>query len=199
MKTKRTLNSPVLVLNKAWQAIGTTTVKDAICDIMRGAAKGFCPVSFNMYTWDQWVAEDDNAPQVCSTIKASSSKVIPAPETIILTRYDKLHKKTLYLGGRTIYIRDEFTCRYCKKRKKTKELSIDHVIPKSRGGPNTWENCVTACVDCNQKKADRTPREAGLPPVVPKPMKPKWSPVGHISPAARLESWEKLLHQGSAH
>ncbi len=195
MKNTRSLNSPVLVLNKAWVAIGTTTVKDAICDIMRGAAKGICTESFQLYDWEQWVA-DENGPRVCSMLK-TSSKPVPAPEVIVLCHYDRLHKKTLYLGGKTLYIRDEYTCRYCKQRKRGKELSIDHIFPKSRGGPDTWENCVTACLDCNQRKADRTPREAGMPPVVPKPKKPKWSPIGHISPQARLDSWSTLLHQGS--
>lgn len=196
MESIRRLSSPVLVLNKAWVAIGTTTVRDAICDISRGAARGVCVESFQLYDWDGWIS-DENPPTVTGYIKAAGERLVPAPDFVVLTRYDKLHKKTLYLGGKTLYIRDNYTCRYCKKKFRGSELSIDHIVPRSRGGGNTWENCVTSCVSCNQKKADRTPREAGLPPVVPKPHKPAWSPVGHISPNARLKSWEKVLHQGS--
>jgi hypothetical protein len=195
MESTRRLSSPVLVLNKAWTAIGTTTVKDAIVDITREAARGICTESFRLLTWEEWIS-DENPPQVTGFIKAAGDRLIPAPEAIVLTRYDQLHKKTLYLGGRTIFIRDEFTCCYCDKKKPGKELSIDHIIPKSKGGPNSWENCVTACKKCNHYKADRTPREAGLPPVIPKPKRPKWNPVGHISPQSRLDSWNTLMHQG---
>jgi len=184
------------VLNKGWTAIGTTSVKDAICDIMRGAAKGICTESFRLLDWEGWVS-DENPPVVSGYIKAAGDKLVPAPESIVLTRYDKLHKKTLYLGGKTLFIRDNYTCAYCKRQKRGKDLSIDHIVPKSRGGENDWTNCVTACQRCNQKKADKTPQEAGLPPVKPKPKKPSWSPVGHISPASRLDSWEHLLHQGN--
>ena len=195
MKSTRRLTSPVLVLNKAWVAIGTTTVKDAIVDITREAARGVCVESFRLLTCEEWIS-DENPPKVTGFIQAAGDRLIPAPEAIVLTRYDRLHKKTLYLGGRTIFIRDEFTCAYCHKRKAGKELSIDHIVPRSKGGPNSWENCVTSCKKCNHYKADRTPRQAGMRPVIPKPKRPKWSPVGHISPQARLDSWNKLIHQG---
>ncbi len=193
--TLRKLSSPVLVLNKGWTAIGTTSLRNAIVDISRGAALGVCTESFLMYEWEDWIASE-NSPVVAGYIKASNDKLVPAPDFIVLARYDKVHKKTLFLGGKALYIRDNYTCRYCKKRFRASELSIDHVKPRSKGGPNSWENCVAACIPCNQKKADKTLKEMGLPPLAPKPGPPKWNPVGHISPNARLESWKKVLRQG---
>jgi 5-methylcytosine-specific restriction endonuclease McrA len=71
-----------------------------------------------------------------------------------------------------IYARDEFTCQYCGKQFHSNELSLDHVYPKSRGGEDSWENLVTCCRKCNQKKADRTPEEARMP-ILCEPRKPK--------------------------
>lgn len=196
MKSIRKLSSPVLVLNKGWVAIATKSVRDAIVDISRGAARGVCTESFQLYEWEDWV-DPDNPPVVTGYIRASGGKLVPAPDFIVLTNYDKLHKKTLFLGGKTLYRRDNYTCRYCKKKKRGSELSIDHVYPKSKGGGNTWENCVAACIECNQKKADKTLKEAGIPPLDPKPTKPAWDPIGHLSPKAHLPSWSKVLNQGS--
>lgn len=71
---------------------------------------------------------------------------------------------------RNVLIRDNYTCRYCGVRTR-KNLTVDHVIPRCRGGDNTYENCVAACVSCNNKKGHNLPDEAGMPlkhiPVVP--------------------------------
>jgi len=192
MTRKRMLNSPVLVLNKNWVPIGTTSVKDALVDISRGSAKGLCVETYQVFDWEGWVSEE-GPPKVSGYIKAAGGREIPAPEVIVLTNYDSIHKKTLYVCSKNVFTRDKFICQYCKKRASGKELSIDHIVPRSRGGRNDWSNCVTACKPCNQKKADKTLREAGLPPFNPKPGKPKWSPVMHISPESRLDSWKVLV------
>jgi len=61
---------------------------------------------------------------------------------------------------------DSFACQYCGSRQETRELTFDHVVPRSRGGRTSWENVVTACSGCNMRKANRTPREAGMPPIM---------------------------------
>ena len=63
---------------------------------------------------------------------------------------------------RAVFIRDNFTCAYCGKTVKDNEATIDHIVPKSRGGKWQWENLVTCCSECNQKKGNRTPKEAGM-------------------------------------
>lgn len=75
-----------------------------------------------------------------------------------------------------VYIRDNYTCQYCAKKFTSKELTIDHVLPASQGGPKTWTNVVTACRCCNQTKANRTPDKARMP-LLKQPKAPTWLPV----------------------
>lgn len=84
------------------------------------------------------------------------------------------------LNRRNIFARDEFSCQYCGSERGP--FTIDHVVPRSRatreyplGGPTTWENCVTSCVDCNHRKGNRLPEEAGMRPRK-QPVEPRWLP-----------------------
>lgn len=193
MKSTRTLNSPVLVLNKNWVAIGTTTVRDAIVAISREAAKGLCVETFQTFDWECWV-DQENPPKATGFIVAAGEKHVPAPDVVVLTRFGQLFKKSITFTTRALHRRDNYTCQYCKRRKPLKELSVDHVVPRARGGRTSWENCVTACIPCNQGKADRSLKETGLT-LRPKPGKPGWSPVMHIAPEKRLPSWNKLVKE----
>lgn len=91
------------------------------------------------------------------------------PLTIVLKRPVKLGTKpnrTAPLTNLNLFVRDGFTCQYCGRKqgslKDGEILNRDHVVPRDQGGPNTWENCVTACSTCNSKKANRTPEEARM-------------------------------------
>ncbi|MBC7741712.1 MAG: HNH endonuclease [Bdellovibrionaceae bacterium] len=75
-----------------------------------------------------------------------------------------------------VYIRDNYTCQYCAEKLPYKELTIDHVVPASHGGPKTWTNMVTACRKCNQTKANRTPEKAKMPLLRPAKA-PAWLPI----------------------
>jgi CRISPR/Cas system Type II protein with McrA/HNH and RuvC-like nuclease domain len=81
------------------------------------------------------------------------------PIIIRLLSYVKYHSKPLKINRKRIYKRDNNQCVYCESKK---HLTIDHVIPKSRGGNNTWKNLVTCCLSCNLKKGNKTPEEAGM-------------------------------------
>lgn len=74
-----------------------------------------------------------------------------------------------------VYARDGWTCQYCGQRFSESHLTYDHVIPKCRGGKRDWLNIVTACEACNNKKADRTPKEARMP-LLKRPTRPRWMP-----------------------
>ncbi len=78
-----------------------------------------------------------------------------------------------------VYIRDGFTCQYCGFKFSPKVLTLDHVIPASHQGPRVWTNVVTACKSCNQKKANRTPKQAKMP-LLREPHMPSWLPVVEI-------------------
>jgi hypothetical protein len=85
------------------------------------------------------------------------------PKTVVLKKYVKLPDKMYKPNRRNIFLRDNYTCVYCQKQLNTEELSVDHILPKSRGGKDTWENLATACKSCNCLKGDKTPEEAGMP------------------------------------
>jgi len=101
---------------------------------------------------------------------------IQVPRVIRLLRYDKLPSRALRLNRHTVFARDEHRCQYCGHRFATSQLSLDHVIPSSRGGDTTWENVVCCCVGCNIRKGGRTPAEAHMK-LVAKPIRPKRSPL----------------------
>ena len=92
----------------------------------------------------------------------------PFPTVIKLRRYIKFPYRKVELSRKNIMRRDGHECQYCGSRN---HLTIDHVVPRSRGGKDTWENLVTACVACNNKKSNRTPEEAEMP-LLNKPFKP---------------------------
>lgn len=84
------------------------------------------------------------------------------PSIIVLKNY--IRKKTISMSPtrKNIYWRDKYTCQYCAKPYTYKNLTLDHVVPKSRGGGKSWTNLVSACTGCNQKKGNKTPSEAGM-------------------------------------
>lgn len=94
----------------------------------------------------------------CELILINKDTVL-IPRTMVLREYVKVPLRTAKPSRRSIFARDNYTCVYCKRQLNGDELSIDHVIPRSRGGPNTVENLATACKKCNNKKGDRTPAE----------------------------------------
>lgn len=94
-----------------------------------------------------------------------------------------------------IYARDNYTCQYCKESCKTDDLTFDHVVPFSRGGLRTWDNIVTCCIDCNRKKGNRTPAEAGMT-LASIPRRPAYNPIFRITFGLRKtpESWRSFLY-----
>lgn len=101
---------------------------------------------------------------------------IQVPRVIRLLHYDRLPRRGLRLNRHTVFARDGHRCQYCGRRFPSSDLSLDHVIPRSRGGETTWENVVCACLECNVKKGGRTPQEAHMRLVAP-PVRPKRSPL----------------------
>ena len=86
---------------------------------------------------------------------------MPLPTVIRLRSYVKIPYKEISLSRRNILHRDNYTCQYCGDKRH--DLTIDHIIPRSRGGLDSWDNVAAACLRCNVKKGDRTPKEAGMP------------------------------------
>tara|TARA_R100000231_G_C5207546_1_gene129461 strand:- start:8 stop:493 length:486 start_codon:yes stop_codon:yes gene_type:complete len=82
------------------------------------------------------------------------------PSVIVLKNYIQKKRVSMSPTRKNIYWRDKYTCQYCSGEFRYKQLSLDHVIPKSRGGGRGWLNLVTCCHACNQKKGNKTPSEA---------------------------------------
>lgn len=99
------------------------------------------------------------------------NRVFPMPSIIQLVRYVSIPYKGMVLTRQNIFKRDGYRCQYCGA---TDNLTLDHVIPKSRGGSSTWDNLVTACKTCNSKKGDYTPDELSMA-LLQKPFKPSFS------------------------
>jgi len=192
MTAARVLESPVLVLNRRWQPIDKTNVREAIGLVAKGSAKIIDPADFSqvdLLTWaDVSKARAKHGDQM---IRSTRLALIP-PEVIVLNRYDGQGEKSVVLSRRNLFKRDKFTCQYCGVQPGESELTIDHIMPRSRGGILSWENAVLACVACNKRKANRTPDEAGMK-LRKAPKKPSWKALAAISPHERRESWESFL------
>ncbi len=94
---------------------------------------------------------------------------MPLPSVVRLNRYIRKPFREINLNRKNILRRDRHICQYCGKN--SKPMTVDHIIPKSYGGDDSWENLVTACLACNNRKADRTPEEANMK-LIRKPVKP---------------------------
>lgn len=183
-----------LVLNKSWTPIGTMSLEDAICKIFSTYSNGepkariIEPDSYAAMTWEDW---SKLRPEEGDDAIKGVEMLFRIPEVILLSRYDRLPKRTVHFSRRNLYKRDEMTCQYCGCQPGSQELTIDHVTPRAQGGITTWENCVLACVACNSRKADRTPKQAGMKLAkVPKKPPLRFFGKGMLKP---IKSWEAFL------
>lgn len=135
------LNRLVLVLNASYEAIRICPARRALTLVHKGAAV---------------------VQEVSSYVIRTPQVTVPVPSVIRLVRYRKVPRQKRVASRKNIFLRDGYTCQYCVKKLSPPELTIDHVVPKSKGGGNEWENAVACCKPCNSKKGDRTPQEAGM-------------------------------------
>jgi 5-methylcytosine-specific restriction endonuclease McrA len=183
----------VLVLNRNWQAIDVKTPADSFCMMAAGTATALDIVvgeNMNPTQWDVWlslpVRDSDNA---VWTVHGP----VRVPTVLVLARYDKVPRRRPKLSGKGIWERDGGVCQYTGKKLAREEGNIDHVLPRSRGGKTTWDNCVLADKRINSRKADRTPDEVGLR-LVRKPTPPREMPATYyIRNTHGVPDWEMFL------
>jgi len=132
-------------------------------------------------------ALESHAQTICSV-----SESFTLPSVIVLTRYVKFRFSYVVCSRSNLFHRDRSECQYCGKHRDHKLMTIDHIVPKSRGGRNTWENLVVACKKCNQKKGDMTPPEAGMR-LLRRPRKPKNSVLRNIKREQVNPDWKNYL------
>ena len=192
------LNAHVLVLNKLWMAVRVIDARRALSMLFCSTAEvihvddGF----YGGYDFDKWSqlsqVRDEFANHEYEWVRTVRLH-IAVPKVIRLLGYDRLPAQSVKLNRRNIFARDGNLCQYCGKHFATSEMSLDHVLPRSRGGATTWQNLVCCCVKCNARKGGRTPPEARMK-LIRKPVKPKRNPVinlrlGHD----KYASWRAFL------
>lgn len=135
------LNHLVLALNAAYEPVNIISARRALTLVMGGKA----------------IVEKPSKHMI-----RTAKTVIPLPSVIRFLVYRRTPRLNRSVSRKSILLRDRFTCQYCGAAFAPKSLTLDHVMPRSRGGQNAWENLVAACYPCNNVKGGRTPAEAGM-------------------------------------
>lgn len=165
------LSSGCLVLNRSYVPVHVTTVRRAITLLYQGMAKAVNE-QYELFNFDDW---SQLKPQEGDPVIGLVNGAIRVPRVILLLSYDRIPKRRVRFSRLNIFLRDKNTCQYCGQTLPRRELNIDHVVPRSRGGTSNWENVVCSCLDCNRKKGGRTPMEARMR-LIRKPLRPRWTP-----------------------
>ena len=192
MTAEQVLQRPTLVLNRRWTPIRTTPVQDAIGLVAKGTAVIIEPDSFEIHDLASWNDVSRARVRVGEVVIRSPRLVLVPPEVILLKTYEGQGGRAVVFSRKNLFKRDRYTCQYCGIQPGPEELTVDHVVPRSRGGVSSWENCVLACVECNKVKADRSPVQAGLK-LRRSPRKPTWKALVQVPARDRRESWDKFL------
>ncbi|KAB2674584.1 MAG: HNH endonuclease [Verrucomicrobia bacterium] len=192
----QTLNQQVLVLNRLWQAVNLCSVRRALGLLFEGHAQvvaGPSDGEFRTYDFHQWRDLSHSGTHPDEDVVRTVALRIRVPRVILLLFFDRLPKKEVKFTRHNIFERDRNRCQYCGRVLERRDLNLDHVVPRDRGGPTTWENIVCSCIPCNTRKANRTPAEAGLR-LVRKPKRPKWRPFMQVNLGPSVhESWKHFL------
>ena len=163
------INAPVLVLNQNYQPLNVCNARRAIVLLGLGKAEQM----------------ENGRGDVHSV-----SETFAVPSVIRLIYMVKRPMLRRRLSRRAVFYRDKFTCQYCGKQ--SRSLTLDHILPRSRGGPHEWENVTSACIPCNHRKAGSTPLEAGMRlrrrPGVPRP-----DPYSLFRQRTILEEWRQFI------
>ncbi|MDQ3036858.1 MAG: HNH endonuclease [Myxococcota bacterium] len=185
----------MLVLNRSFQPVRITTARHGFTLLYLGRARAL-DRSYEPHDFSEWAQlahlEGTAASDGDEYIGTPRGK-IRVPRVLLLSGYNRVPHAPLRLSRRNIFLRDGFTCQYCHRRPGTRELNLDHVMPRSRGGRSTWENLVTSCRECNLRKGWATPEESGMP-LRTRPARPGWSTALIMAaPTRRYAEWEPFL------
>lgn len=177
------VQASVLALNRNYLTVKVISVRRAFCLLVKGSAEVIHVENgvYHTYSFEDWL-EHSLLKSALEELDGSEDWIqtvnfrIQVPRVIRLLTYDRVPKNPVKFNRKNIFLRDGHRCQYCGKRYSTPRLSLDHVLPKSRGGPDTWENIVCACLKCNVEKGGRTPSEAGMK-LLQTPVKPQRNPA----------------------
>ncbi|MBE3070886.1 MAG: HNH endonuclease [Planctomycetes bacterium] len=192
------LDASVLVLNRLFMAVRVVRARHAFVLLWKQIAEVVSveDETFNTYDFSSWTEVSQYRrqfqPESHDWVKTVRFE-IAVPRVIRLLTYDRLPKTRVRLNRRNLFARDANRCQYCGRRFRTTELSIDHVLPRSRGGRTLWTNVVCACMKCNVRKGGRTPDEAHMK-LICEPKQPRVSPVISLHAGnEKYRSWKQFL------
>ncbi len=183
------IDAHVLVLNRSFQPVSVIGVRRALCMLYVGVARAL-DREYRQLDFASWAAL--SAELHDETVGAVNRR-IRVPRVLVLQVYDRVPVGRIRFSRHNIFVRDDHTCQYCGGRFARRQLNLDHVVPRSRGGKTHWENVVTSCVACNVRKGGRTPAEAGMQ-LIRAPRRPRWSEL--VKPPrlrARYREWLPFL------
>ena len=188
------LDHQVLVLNRLWQAINVCTERRAFTLICQGHAQVVNAEGGNTFrthdfaSWRDFSSREPE-PEMVHTIAFK----IRIPRIIVLLIFDRLPKKEVKFTRANIFERDKSTCQYCGRHFDKRDLNLDHVIPRDKGGLTTWENIVCSCIPCNTRKGNRLAYQVHMQ-LIRKPVRPKWRPFINITfDGQHHESWRHFV------
>ena len=185
-----------LVLNRIWQPVNVVGVERAFSLLSLDHAQVIYAEDesfrvFNSLAWFDFCRETE-ALKGARIIHTVSQQVI-VPSVLLLRSYDRILLQEMKFNRQNLLERDDYRCQYCGKSFAPKELNMDHVLPKDRGGGTSWENVVTSCIRCNSKKSNRLPREAGMR-LLNEPKRPARRPfVSSLYGRPVEKTWEHFL------
>lgn len=171
------MSKQVLVLNAGYEPLSLVSVRRAVVLLLREKAELL----------------EATQQMLCSTNGA-----IPVPLVIRLVHYVRLPHRRVPPTRGAIMLRDAYTCQYCSDKPGALSLTVDHVIPRSRGGEHSWFNLVTACKRCNERKGNQTPEEAEMFPVR-RPFEPSYVALVLLSNPLAAARWERLMGVSKEH
>jgi 5-methylcytosine-specific restriction endonuclease McrA len=187
------LDFPVLILDKNYHPIKIAPAKIAVMLLFSEKAV-VLDSSYTTYSAEDWISYSSMVQQNTLPVLRSSKINLVVPEVIVLLNYVRKpnHGKRLRYSRMSVFRRDNFCCQYCGHEFVRAELTVDHIIPKSKGGKSTWLNIVTACRPCNWAKADRTPEEAKMK-LLNQPKIPTWRDSVDMPAGSHKEIWENFF------
>ncbi len=188
------LDRPVLVLNRFWQPVATCSARRSVrllCTAHAQVVQVDGDEQYCTHDLKSWIQYSD---RITDEEKIRGAKIsLRVPRIIVLTFYERVPRLEVRFSRRNVFLRDKHTCQYCGKTLPEAQLNLDHVMPRDKGGPTTWQNIVTSCFRCNTRKANKLPHEAGMHPRR-EPLAPRWRPLFGLQESDMMdESWRHFL------
>jgi hypothetical protein len=153
----------VLVLDKTYQPMRIVDLRGAIYLVFREAAN-VIDEDYNVFELREWVSHSETRCKIDSDFKAlrSVDSAFGIPDVLIMRNFKQKHVRQSNCSKRNVNVRDLYVCQYCAAKLTHSKATIDHIIPSSKGGGLTWDNVVTACRECNNKKGDKDLDKSGM-------------------------------------